>query len=644
MKLFTFVLLLGSIFLSAPAFSQLQTTLSALKTMAAPSTTQPYLITDQGKEGLFYYDKIDLNSVDNGATIIVNGTKRYKRLYSGSLDVRWFGAKADYNGTTGSDNAPAINAAINAAKKGETVMIPSGQYRIFTSIAMPTNINRKIKLEIFGDIYFSKGAGFIVEGEYQDFRAYGIICGMNTGATTEATYAAYTGTGLYLKNAVNCHIEVNEIKDFKYGIHMNAESSSGAKGCQYNNVKFNSIHHNHTQIRITVQGTSGNWNTSSFWYGGQVGRGIPNVTYGKGGWYGIVIARDPATPGSDPLNGHTFHDVGFEGLEHGMVMTNGNYNSLIGGRIEPYSIRTGFNLDPANCNYNKFVGVTYLEETMFVPNRLGNGTIITGTPIWGGTTGKGYMGGSAQASITPNKLLINTGKYSYSSFMVNKLHDLISETGQYPTLQAMMYRINGVVRSVPFKKTFLHVKSDNTTTPIALTPNIGLIRIESAQAKTFKIDTGDLAMYGEEFIVEYLTPKYPITFVNSKTSAVLIQPKEFNSYGVYRCLWVDGVFRVSKIGGEFKQYTQTGSGYTIGDGIQTHYVNFAGSGICTLPPAASWPNREITIKNLQAGRTVQVVGVSASDESIIQGRGAMTVKSDGTTWNIISFYKRNITY
>jgi hypothetical protein len=52
----------------------------------------------------------------------------------------------------------------------------------------------------------------------------------------------------------------------------------------------------------------------------------------------------------------------------------------------------------------------------------------------------------------------------------------------------------------------------------------------------------------------------------------------------------------------------------------------------------------ITIKNLQAGKTVQVIGVSASDENLIQGRGAMTVKSDGKAWNIISFYKRNITY
>jgi hypothetical protein len=645
MKLSTIVLLLSGMFLSATAFSQLPTTISALRSTASPSTTQPYFVTDPGREGIFYYDRTDLNSADNGGTVLVSGTKRYKRVYNGSLDVRWFGAKGDYNGTTGTDNAPAINAAIAAAKKGETVTIPSGQYRVFTSIAMPTNINKKIKFDIYGDIYFSKGAGFIIEGEYQIFKSHGLICGMNSGATTEATYAAYAGTGIYIKNAVNCKIEVNEIKDFKYGIVLSAESSSGGRGCQYNNISFNAIHHNHTQIRIIVQGTSPNWNTSSFWHGGQLGRGIPHQTYGQGGWYGVVMSRDAATPGYDPINGHTFHDVAFEGLEHAMVLTNANYNSLIGGRIEPFSIRTGFNLDPKTCNNNKFVGVTYLEESMFVTNRIGTNTIITGTPFWGGGASSAtYMGASVQASVTPNKFLINTGKYSYTSFMVNKAHDLISETGQYPTLQAMMYRINGVIRSVPFKKTFLHVKSGNTTTPIALPANIGLVRVESTQAKTFKIDTGDLAMNGEEFLVEYLTPKFPITFVHGGSNATLIQPKEFNSYGVYRCLWVDGVFRVSKIGGEYKTVTQTGPNYTVADGTQTHYVNYGATATVTLPPASSWPSREIIIKNLQAGRTVQVVGVSASDESIIQGRGAMTVKSDGTTWNIISFYKRNITY
>jgi hypothetical protein len=100
---------------------------------------------------------------------------------------------------------------------------------------------------------------------------------------------------------------------------------------------------------------------------------------------------------------------------------------------------------------------------------------------------------------------------------------------------------------------------------------------------------------------------------------------------------------VSKIGAEFKTFTQTGASYTIAEGIETHYVNnpYANSS-CTLPAAKSWPGRVIVIKNKMAKYTCQVIGVSASDESIIPPRGAITVKSDGTTWNIISFYKRKV--
>src|SRR4029079_2387062 len=111
-------------------------------------------------------------------------------------------------------------------------------------------------------------------------------------------------------------------------------------------------------------------------------------------------------------------------------------------------------------------------------------------------------GNSAQLSVTPNKFLITTSKYTPTNFLVNKTHDLISQTGEFPTVQAMMYRINGVIRSVPFKNTFLYVTTATTANPVTLPPNLGVIRIEATQAKTYKIDAGDLAKYGENFIVE----------------------------------------------------------------------------------------------------------------------------------------------
>ena len=209
----------------------------------------------------------------------------------------------------------------------------------------------------------------------------------------------------------------------------------------------------------------------------------------------------------------------------------------------------------------------------------------------------------------------------------------------------MMYRLNGVIRSVPFKGTFLHVKSSTAGSPIALPPNIGRLRVEATQAKVFKVDVGDLAAYGEEFIVEYLSPQYPISFVRSDNSAVLIPATSFPSGGIYRCLWADGQYKVSKTGAEFKAFTQTGATYLITEGIETHYVNYPyGNAVTTLPAAAQWPGRTILIKNMQAAKTVQISGISASDDNLIAGRGAITVKSDGVSWNVMGFYKRGLTY
>jgi hypothetical protein len=641
-------LLVLSLLLTAPLFSQIQISLALLRSTATASTTQPYLITDAGREGIFFYDSKDVSTPDNGGTVVVNGSKRYKRIYSGPLDVKWFGAKSDWNGSSGTDNHAAIVAAINAATRNQVVMIPNGGYYVSKTIALPLTTAKKVYFEIFGDIYFAKGGGFIVEGANQSFKSYGMIAGGNVGATTEAGYAAYTGTGVYIKNAFQSEIEVNEVKDFKYGIHMSGDKSGGSpNGCQYNKVKFNVIHHCHTQIRISTIGSTdlnGNWNNSSFWYGGQLGRGAAG-SYGKGGWYGVHFIKDATSNAGDPMNGHMFHDVGFEGVEKAIVMSNAYYNSFFGGRFEGLAIREGINLDPVTAVANKFVGHFAMVENLFVNGRHGVNTIISGTPLWSGTTNQVLMGSDASNSVTPNKLLVTTNKYSYTNFMVNKTHDLISQTGQFPTIQAMMYRIDGVIRAVPFKKTFFHVKTTTAGTPLTLPPNIGMLRVEANQAKVFKIDAGDLAANGEELLVEYLTPAFPISFIRSDNSAVLMASTLFPSGGTYRCLWTDGVFKVSKIGEEYKTQSYSGSTFAVPEGIQTVLGNSTSApSIVTLPPAASWPGREITIKNIQAGKNIQVNGISASDENIIPGRGAVTVKSDGTTWNIIHFYKRNITY
>jgi hypothetical protein len=643
-------LLLCFVLLCLVGRAQIPTTWAALKGNTNASTTTPYFINDPGREGVFYYDVKDKVSLDNGGTIAVSADgKRFKRLYDGTINGRWFGMVGDYNTTTrvGTDNAAALNKAIAAASHEQTILIPNGEWYINGTITLPLTTVKRVKFLILGNIHFSKGNGFVISGANQDFRCYGIISGGNFGGVDQATYSAYVGDGIYLKNAWNCFVEVNEIINCRNGIHQSGDKSGGSPvGSQYNKIHFNSIHHNYTQIRLSTKGTTdgkGNWNNASMWYGGQVGRGVPGVTYGQGGWYGIVFHKEAGSNAQDPMNGHVFHNVGFEGIERALYMNNAEYNTFIGGRFELKGSRFAIELDPSAVG-NKFVGLTTLDESQFVPGKTGVSTSISAIDIWGGdATTKSRMGFSAVPSVTAGKWLITTEKYSHTSWMVNKLQDLMSLTGQFPTTQAMMFRINGVIRAVPYKSTYQNVKSTDPDI-VSLRPNIGKIRVNITKAKTFKIDVGDLATFGEEFFVDYQTPAFPITFVRSDNNAVLIPATSFPTAGLYRCVWSEGVYLVSFIGKEYRAYTQGGSAYTVQDGQAVIYVNYPwGNATTTLPSASAWPGREITIKNL-TGKNVVLVGVSTSDDNTIKNRGAFTVKSDGVTWNVISAYYKGIPY
>ena len=68
-----------------------------------------------GIAGVFQYDPTDTTSADNGGTIIVGADgRRWKRDFIGAVNIKWFGAKGDWNGVTGTDDTAAIQAALNS--------------------------------------------------------------------------------------------------------------------------------------------------------------------------------------------------------------------------------------------------------------------------------------------------------------------------------------------------------------------------------------------------------------------------------------------------------------------------------------------------------------------------------------------------
>ncbi|AYQ31982.1 NosD domain-containing protein [Runella sp. SP2] len=91
---------------NAPA-KILYATLSELRLMEFTDQNYPLVyVTDAGKQGHFYADTVDTQSVDNTGTCIVTASGvRYKRVYSGNVKCTWFHNSSDTQGAIRDRNA-----------------------------------------------------------------------------------------------------------------------------------------------------------------------------------------------------------------------------------------------------------------------------------------------------------------------------------------------------------------------------------------------------------------------------------------------------------------------------------------------------------------------------------------------------------
>jgi len=129
-------------------------TINDLRSLAMPPVTLSRSVTvlgywaaGDGGGGLFAW-VLGITDSDDGGTIFattITGAPagRWRRIYSGPLDVRWFGAVGDSNGKHGSgtDDTAAFNAALAAAATtGGEVLVPIGLYRVTARLTVPPGV------------------------------------------------------------------------------------------------------------------------------------------------------------------------------------------------------------------------------------------------------------------------------------------------------------------------------------------------------------------------------------------------------------------------------------------------------------------------------------------------------------------------
>lgn len=151
----------------------------------------------------------------------------YSMIDGATVNILDFGAVGDWDGTSGTDNTSAIQAAINACPNGGTVFVPSGYYK-FSALTsakavrlIGAGFNNKIQgtygnaewqnLNNFGGsvlistatsgdaIYFGAASGSA--GELQNFQMSDLmIVGPGTGTATAVHFVR--GVGHYIENVL----------------------------------------------------------------------------------------------------------------------------------------------------------------------------------------------------------------------------------------------------------------------------------------------------------------------------------------------------------------------------------------------------------------------------------------------------------
>ncbi|GAA3402875.1 right-handed parallel beta-helix repeat-containing protein [Paenibacillus hodogayensis] len=192
-------------------------TLAELRALPVPAYPALYFVKDNGQEGIFYYDPLDMSAADNTGLVVVSaGGARFKRLTEEQgVDIRWFGAKGD--GLT--DDTTAIQLAVNtvSAAGGGTVYVPaSGTFR-FTSI----HVKARVALIGYGGVLklkdnhcvSSSTAYYLLHnmnpagGSFSDVKIEGIVLdGNRSGGNT--SFSVADGMTIGGENAVirNCTI------------------------------------------------------------------------------------------------------------------------------------------------------------------------------------------------------------------------------------------------------------------------------------------------------------------------------------------------------------------------------------------------------------------------------------------------------
>jgi hypothetical protein len=405
---------------------------SKLHSSRALPTNKVYYLTDDLKQGAFMYAGTGDQSADNGGTVIVTAdSKMYKRVYNGTLDIRWFGGVPDAtvpsngNAAKGTNNTPALQKMLNAAEDGQECMVPTGKW-VFATPLDTVKGPKRVNILILGDTYhngsdfiiFANGGGTV---EQHNIVHMGVAVGrfnmpQHTKAThdsgTQPDWSKFTGTLVKIFNTYQVNVQLNRVEGFKQPVEIIA---GHGKGCQENTIAGRWFYKNANGITLTsLDGQSycdknvfTGWNNGTLRISGGLGLKIDGYA-GKASSNGEIY--------NGAFRSNEFHLM-IEQVDS-VAECNGDITepefdiTVEGGVTTGVFGKTGFRMRSVTPNYvrcPKYVGQGVYGSRLMQEGMGINGTITV--PVWNSSIGA-YYGNYALIDDEGNIVFQHSGSLS----------------------------------------------------------------------------------------------------------------------------------------------------------------------------------------------------------------------------------------